>query len=127
VDSLKLEHTLDWLHVTSGQIWSFKIAVDASNRLRACSDYHSVLKDENYDQLEQDMNDFFEESSVTHWRDTSVYKTKMEVIWWYFHIEHIINHVISVKKDAKQENEVTIMSKMKSLSLVQTEGPIGDC
>jgi hypothetical protein len=73
------------------------------------------------------MNDFFEESSVTHWRDTSVYKTKMEVIWWYFHIEHIINPVISVKKDVEQENKATIIPKMKSLSLVQTEGPIGDC
>jgi hypothetical protein len=39
-----------------------------------------------------------------------------------FYIEHITNPIISVKKDAKQEDEITIMPKMKSLSLVRTEG-----
>jgi hypothetical protein len=32
------------------------------------------------------------------------------------------NHVTSVKKDAEQGDEVAIMSKMKSFSLVRTEG-----
>jgi hypothetical protein len=39
-----------------------------------------------------------------------------------FYIEHIANPVTSVKKDAEQEDESIIMSKMKSHSLVQTEG-----
>jgi hypothetical protein len=45
---------------------------------------------------------FFEESSVTHRRDTSVHKTKIEAIGWYFYIEHITNPLTSVKKYADQ-------------------------
>jgi hypothetical protein len=59
--------------------------------------------------------------SIVNRRDTSVYKTKIEVIWWSFHIEHITNPVTSGKKDAEQEAEATILSKMKSISLVRTE------
>jgi hypothetical protein len=59
-----------------------KLIEDASNRLHACSDYHSVLKDGSHDQSEQDVKDFFwiEETPVTYQRDISVYKTKIEVI-----------------------------------------------
>jgi hypothetical protein len=69
------------------------------------------------------MNDFcwIEESPITHWWDTSVYKTKIEAIWWSFHIEHITNPVMSMKKDVEQEDEATILSKKKLISLVQTE------
>jgi hypothetical protein len=49
----------DWLHVTPGQLWSFKLIEDTSNWLRARSDYHSVLKYESHDQSEQDVKDFF--------------------------------------------------------------------
>jgi hypothetical protein len=63
-----------------------------------------------------------EESPVTHRQDTSVYKKKIEAIRWSFHIEHITNPVTLVKKDAEQEDDATIMRKMKSLSLVWTEG-----
>jgi hypothetical protein len=124
VGSLKSEHALNWLHITSVQLWSFKLVEDVSNQLCACSDYHSVLKDGSHDQSEQDVNDFYwiEESSVTHRWDTGIYKTKIEDIWWYFHIEHITNPVTSLKKDVEQEDETTIMSKMKSLSLVRTDG-----
>jgi BMFP domain-containing protein YqiC len=66
--------------------------------------------------------EFFEESLVTHQRDTSVYKIKIEFIGWSFHIEYITNPVTSVKKDVEQENKATLMSKMKSLSLVRIEG-----
>jgi hypothetical protein len=112
----------DWLRVTSEQLWSFKLVEDAPNQLHARSDYHSVLKDEDHDQSEQDVKDFFEESSATHRRDTSMYKIKIETIWWSFYIKHITNPITLVKKDAEQEDEVAIMSKMKSVSLVRTEG-----
>jgi hypothetical protein len=46
VDSLKSDHSPDWLCVTSGHFWSFTLVEDTSNRLHAHSDYHSVLKDE---------------------------------------------------------------------------------
>jgi hypothetical protein len=36
----------------------------------------------------------------------------------FFYIEHITNPVTSVKKDVEQEDETSIMPKMKSLSLV---------
>jgi hypothetical protein len=123
VDSLKSEHTPDCLHVASGQLWSFKLIEDISNRLRARSDYHSILKDGSHDQAEQDVKDFYwiEESPVTYGRDTSVCKTKIEAIGWFFHIEHITNPVTSVKKDTKQKDEVTILSKMKLINLVRTE------
>jgi hypothetical protein len=48
-------------------------------------------------------------------------RLKLKVIGWSFHIEHIINPVTSVKKDAEQEDEATIMLKMKSLILFRTE------
>jgi hypothetical protein len=67
------------------------------------------------------VHDFFEESLATLPRDTNVYKIKIEAIWWYFYIEYITNSVISVKKDAEQEDGAIIILKMKSLSLVQTE------
>jgi hypothetical protein len=35
-----------------------------------------------------------------------------------FYIEHITNPVTLVKKDVEQEDEASIMLKMKSLSLV---------
>jgi hypothetical protein len=41
---MKSEHMLDWFHVTSEQLWSFKLE-DAHNRLHARSDHHSPLKD----------------------------------------------------------------------------------
>jgi hypothetical protein len=122
VDSLKSEHAPDWLHIISGQLWSFKLVEDVSNRPHVCLDYHSVLKDGSHDQSEQDVKDFFEESSVTHRWDTSIYKTKIESRGWYFHIEHITNPITSVKTDAEQEDEAPIMPEMKSLILVQTEG-----
>jgi hypothetical protein len=90
----------DWLRVTSEQLWSFKLVEDASNQLCAHSDYHSVLKDGGHDQSEQDVKDF-KKDSATHWRDTSMYKIKIEVIWWSFYIEHITNLVTSVKKDVE--------------------------
>jgi hypothetical protein len=123
VDSIKSEHAQDWLRITLGQLWSFKLVEDASNWLRARSDYHSVLKDESHDQSKQDMNDVYwiEKSSVTHRWDTSIYKIKIEVIEWSFHIEHITNPVISVKKEVEHEDEATILSKMKLISLVRTE------
>jgi hypothetical protein len=128
VDSLKSKHTLDWLCITWGQLGSFKLVEDTSNRLRAHSDYHSVLNDGSYDQLEQDVNDVYwiKESSVTHWWDTNVYKIKIKVIGWSFYIEHITNPVTSVKKDVEQEDKATILSKIKLISLVRTEALIGD-
>jgi hypothetical protein len=75
-----------------------------------------------HNQSEQDVKDFFEESSVIHQRDTSVYKIKIEAIWWSFHIEHITNPMPSVKKKVEQEDEAIIMSKRKSLNLVRTKG-----
>jgi hypothetical protein len=36
-------------------------------------------------------------------------------------IKHITNAITSVKKDDKQEDETSIMPKMKSLSLIRTE------
>jgi hypothetical protein len=35
-----------------------------------------------------------------------------------FHIEHIINPVISVKMDVEQEDKTTIIPKMKLINLV---------
>jgi hypothetical protein len=58
MDSLKSEHAPYWLRVTSGQLWNFKLIEDASNRLHAYSDYHSVLKDGSHNQSEQDVKDF---------------------------------------------------------------------
>jgi hypothetical protein len=82
VDSLKSEHTPDWLHVTAGQLWSFKLVEDASNRFCTRLDYHSVLKD---------VNDFLKKAQLpTDEIYTSVYKTKMKAIGWSFYIEHII-------------------------------------
>jgi hypothetical protein len=106
VDSLKSEHALDWLRVTSGQLWSFKLVEDASNRLRARLDYHSELKDESHNQSEQYVKDFYwiEESPVIHRWDTSVYKTKIEAIGWSFYIEHTTNPVTSMKKEAEHED-----------------------
>jgi hypothetical protein len=68
------------------------------------------------------VNDFYwiEEIPVTLRRDTGMYKTKIKVIWRSFYIEHITNLVTSVKKDVKQEDETTILSKMKLISLVRT-------
>jgi hypothetical protein len=40
----------------------------------------------------------------------------------FFYIEHINKPVTSGKKDAEQEDEAAIMPKMKSFSLVRTEG-----
>jgi hypothetical protein len=68
------------------------------------------------------VHDFFEESLATLRRDTNVYNIKIEAIWWYFYIEYITNSVTSVKKDVEQEDGAIIILKMKSLSLVQTEG-----
>jgi hypothetical protein len=45
----------------------------------------------------------------------------MEVIGWSFHIEHITNPVISVKKEAEHEDEVTILSQVKLIGLLLTE------
>jgi hypothetical protein len=59
MDSLKLVHAPDWLHVTSGQVWSFKPIEYASNRLCTRLDYHSVLKNVSHDQSEQDVKDFY--------------------------------------------------------------------
>jgi hypothetical protein len=116
MDSLKSDHAPDWLH--TGQLWSFKLIENTSNRLRARSNYHSILKDESYDQSEQDVKDFYwiEESP-----DTSVCKTKIEVIWWSFHIEYNTNPMTSVKKDTKQDDEATVLLKIKLTSLVRTE------
>jgi hypothetical protein len=47
---------------------------------------------------------------------------KIEVIGWSFYIEHITNPMTSVKKHVEQEDEATIMSKMKLLNLIRTEG-----
>jgi hypothetical protein len=71
----------------------------------------------------QDVKDFYwiEESPVTYGWDTSVCKTKIEVIWWSFYIEYIINPVTPMKKDTEQEDEATILSKKKLISLVRTE------
>jgi hypothetical protein len=76
-----------------------------------------------HDQSQQNVKDFYwiEESSVTHERYTSVYKTKIEVIGWYFYIEHITNPVTSMKKDVEQEDKATILLKMKLISLVWIE------
>jgi hypothetical protein len=60
MDSLKSEHVTDWLHVKSGQLWSFQLVEDASNQLHICSYYHSVLNDGSHDQSEHDVKDFFE-------------------------------------------------------------------
>jgi hypothetical protein len=67
------------------------------------------------------VKDFYwiEETTLTHQRDTSVYKTKNKVIRSSFHIEHIINLVTSVKKGAKQEDEATIRLKVKSINLIR--------
>jgi hypothetical protein len=59
INSLNLELMPDWLHVTSRQLWSFKLIEYASNRLRTHSDYHLVLKDGSHDQSEQDVKDFY--------------------------------------------------------------------
>jgi hypothetical protein len=48
-------------------------------------------------------------------------RQKIEAIWRTFHIEHINNPVISMKKDAEQEDEGTILSKMKLINLVRIE------
>jgi hypothetical protein len=60
-------------------------------------------------------------AQLPHLRDISVYKTKTEVIGWSFHIEHITNPVTSVKKEAEHEDQATILSQVKLISLVQTE------
>jgi hypothetical protein len=67
--------------------------------------------DGSHDQSEQDVNDVYwiEENSVTHRWDTSIYKTKIKVIGWSFHIEHITNPVTSVKKEVEHEDEATIL------------------
>jgi hypothetical protein len=107
-----------------------KIVKDASNQLHACSDYHSVIKDGSHYQSEQDMKDFYciEGSSVTHRRDTSIYKIKIEVIKWSFHIEHITNLVTSMKRDVDQEDETTILLKKWSwLAWSEQRRLIGDC
>jgi hypothetical protein len=75
-------------------VLDFGIKIRYDNRLRAYSDYHSVLKNGSHDQLEQDMEDVEQKDiaiSIVNWWDTSVYKTKIEVIGWSFHIEHIVN------------------------------------
>jgi hypothetical protein len=59
VDSIKLEHVLDWFCVTSGRLWSFKLE-DAHNRLYARSDHHSPLKNGSHDRTIQDMKNFFD-------------------------------------------------------------------
>jgi hypothetical protein len=56
---MKSEHVLDWFHVTSGQLWCFKLE-DTHNRLHARSDDHSPLKDESHDRTIQDMKDCFD-------------------------------------------------------------------
>jgi hypothetical protein len=61
---------------------------------------------------------WIEESSVTHWWDTNIYKIKIEATGWSFYIEHITNPVTLVKKDVEQEDKATIISKMKLISLV---------
>jgi hypothetical protein len=63
----------------------------------------------------------FVESLVIHRRDTSIYKTKIEAIEWFFYIKHITNPMTSVKKEVKQEDQAIIMSKRKSFNLVRTE------
>jgi hypothetical protein len=81
VDSQKLEHTPDWLHVTSGQLWSFKIEEDASNRLCIRSEYHSLLNDGSHDQSEQNMKVVDQEdiaTSIVNRRDTNIYKKKLK-------------------------------------------------
>jgi hypothetical protein len=42
-------------------------------------------------------------------------------------IEHLPNPVTLVMKEVEQEDEATIMLRMKSLNLVRIEGPIDDC
>jgi hypothetical protein len=56
---MKSEYVSDLFHVTSGQLWSFKLE-DAHNRLHAHSDHHSPLKDGSHDRAIQDMKDFFD-------------------------------------------------------------------
>jgi hypothetical protein len=123
MDSLKSKHMTDWLCITSWQLWSFKLTEDASNQLHAHSDYHLVRKDGSHDQPEQDVEDFLTKLSYPPTRYIPVYtRQKWKPQGDLFYIEHITNPIISVKKDAKQEDEITIMPKMKSLSLVRTEG-----
>jgi hypothetical protein len=74
VDLLKSKHAPDWLRVTFGQLWSFKLVEDASNWLRARSNYHLVLKDGSHNQSEQDVKDF-------SWRKLSYPPTR------YHHIQ----------------------------------------
>jgi hypothetical protein len=109
MDSLKSEHMPDWLRVTSGQLWSFKLVEYASNRLYTRSYYHSVLKDGSHDQSEQDVNDFLKKAQLATDGILAYTRQKIEVIGWSFHIEHITNLVTSVKKDTEQEYEATIL------------------
>jgi hypothetical protein len=122
VNLLKSEHTSDWLRDISGQLWSFKAyrrCIQSTPHPFRLSLSTKGLKSQ---PIKIRLKDFFEENSVTHWRDTSVYKIKIKDIGWSFHIERITNTVTSVKKDAEQEDEATIMLKMKPFSLVRTEG-----
>jgi hypothetical protein len=68
VDSLKSEaHArLTSRHITSRQLWSFKLVEDLSNQLSARSNYHSVLKDGCHDQSEQDVNNFVKKALPTN-------------------------------------------------------------
>jgi hypothetical protein len=74
VDSLTSEHGLDWLHITLGQLWSFKLVEYTSNQLRVHSDYHSVLKDGSHDRSKQDVNDFLD------WRKLSYQPSRYQRI-----------------------------------------------
>jgi hypothetical protein len=70
---IRSEHVSAWFHVTSGQLWSFKLE-DAHNRLYARPDHHSPLKDRSHGREIQDMKNFFD------WRKSGCPPKKFQCI-----------------------------------------------